>query len=265
VAVLHADDGEVDCRVRPDPGPGATASARDALFRGLAGRGPGEWARALDGLVGGRRYTIDDVFLDERRRLVTRLAERALEGLGGDSRQEPVVPGAARPPRGADHVDAAIRRLLAWGRGAGVPLPAPLTNVARRLLTRAAREELAALGTSASLTRSVQRIRELAAEARSLGGALALRSEDVIPPTELALARVLATLRTGVTAGAVTDGLALLGLTTLLETTPDLWVPQNAAAGLWRDGSERDRATLAPLMAALGFAPDAFTASRERG
>jgi hypothetical protein len=94
---------------------------------------------------------------------------------------------------------------------------------------------------------------------------LELRSEDVIPPIESALARSLATLRAGVAVTAVTDALALLALATVLDVTPDLWASQNAAAVLWRGGSERDRATLAPLMAALGFAPGALAAPRGRG
>jgi alpha-amylase/alpha-mannosidase (GH57 family) len=249
VAVLHAGDGEVHCRVRTGTEPDAVAPARDAILREFHRLGPAGAAGAFDRHVGGRSYTIDDVFPDERRRLLVRLADRALG-----------TPAGAR-----EGVDAATRRLLVWVRGTGGPLPAALADVAHRLLARTASDELAALGTSGSPNGPVQRIRELVAEARSLGIALELRSEDVIPPIESALARSLATLRAGVAVTAVTDALALLALATALDVTPDLWASQNAAAVLWRGGSERDRATLAPLMAALGFAPGALAAPRGRG
>jgi alpha-amylase/alpha-mannosidase (GH57 family) len=60
-------------------------------------------------------------------------------------------------------------------------------------------------------------------------------------------------------------GHAILPLCSRRDVTPDLWASQNAAAVLWRGGSERDRATLAPLMAALGFAPGPLAAPRGRG
>jgi hypothetical protein len=63
----------------------------------------------------------------------------------------------------------------------------------------------------------------------------------------------------------VDDALALLTLGTVLEAPPELWAARNAAAHLWRGGSEADRDALGPLMAALGFAPAAFASPREKG
>ena len=56
----------------------------------------------------------------------------------------------------------------------------------------------------------------------------------------------------------------ILGGLSVLEMPLDLWEAQNAALRLWREGSQPDRDVLAPLMAALGFAPPALLTPRER-
>ena len=249
VAVLHSGDGEVHCRVRTEAGADALAPARDALFREFAGHGPVGWPGALDRNFGGRSYTTDDVFSDERRRLLVRLAERVLE----------------TPEAGRDRVDAATRRLLGALHPVEGPVPPVLASVARRLLARAAKEELAVLAAGGSVTAAVDRVRELVVEARSLGIALGLGVEQVALAIESALGRVLGALRAGPTATTVTDAFALLGLGTELEASPDLRATQNVVARLWRGGSEQDREVLAPLMAALGFAPGAFAGPRGQG
>ena len=249
LAVLHARDGQVHCRVRTGFDGETLAPARNALFREFPGRGPAEWSRALDRHFGGRSYGADDVFLDERRRLLARLAERAL----------------ATPEGARGWVDASSRRLLKELRLVEGPIPPALASVAHRLVARAAREELAALAAGGPVTAAAHRLRELVAGTRSLGIPLGLGAEQVVPPIESALGRVLEALRAATTATAVTDGLALLALGTLLEAPPDLWGAQNVVAGLWREGSPGDREVLAPLMSALGFAPGAPAAPREQG
>jgi hypothetical protein len=246
VAVLHSDDGETHCHVRTGSGVAPLATARDALFRDFAGHQPAGWPRALERHFGGRAYTTDDVFPDERRRLLARLAEHALE-----------------TPEGASTcVGAAWRRLLDELRRVEGPIPSALASVARRLVARAASEELAVLEAAGPVTEAVDRIRALIAEARSLGIALELGSAEVALAIQSALGRVLGALRAGPTAAGVTDALALLGLGSDLEAPPDLWAAQNAVARLWREGSERAREALVPLMAALGFAPGAFAPAR---
>jgi hypothetical protein len=249
VAVLHSGDGEVHCRARTGSETATLATAWDALFRDVAGHRPAGWARALERHFGGRPYTTDDVFPDERRRLLARCAERALRS-----------PADAR-----DRVDAATRRLLDELRPVEGPVPPVLASVARRLLVRAASEELAALAAGGPVTAAVDRIRELVAEARSRALALEVGVAQVTLAIESALGRVLVALRAGPTAASVADALALLGLGSDLGAPPDLWTAQNAVARLWRGGSEPDREALAPLMAALGFAPGAFAGPRSQG
>ena len=249
VAVLHARDGHVQCRVRTGSDGETLAFDRDALLRAFSGRGPGVLPGALDRHFGGRAYGADDVFPDERRRLLARLSERALSA-----------------PEGAgEWIDAGSRRLLAELRLVEGPIPPSLASVARRLLARAAEEELAGLAAGGPVTPAAQRLRELVAETRSLGISLGLAAEQVVPPIQSALGRVLEALRAATTATAVTDGLALLALGAVLEAPPDLWEAQNVVAGLWREGSPGDREVLAPLMSALGFAPGALAVPRRQG
>jgi hypothetical protein len=248
VAVLHAGDGEVQCRVRAGSDPAALASAREALFREFVGHGPAGWPGALERHFGGRGYTTDDVFPDERRRLLTRLAERAL----------------GSPEGGRDRVGGVARRLLREVRSVGGPVPPELAGTARRLLARVASEELAALAAGGAVTEGIERLRELVSETRSLGIALGLDPEPVARSLGSALGRVLAALEAGPTVPAVADVLALVGLGTDLSAPPDVWAAQNALARLWRAGAERDRETLAPLMTALGFAPGAPALPRGR-
>lgn len=145
------------------------------------------------------------------------------------------------------------------------PIPPALARVAQRLLARAAREEITVLGAGGLVTASARRLRELVAETRSLEIPLGLAAEQVVPAIQSALGRVLEALRAATTAAAVTDGLALLALGTALGAPPDLWAAQNVVAGLWREASPDDREVLAPLMSALGFAPDAPAAPRGQG
>lgn len=189
------------------------------------------------------------MFPDERRRLLASLAEAALA----------VPEGTARG------TETGSRRLLEDLRRAEGPVPPALAQVARRLLARTAREELAALADSGPVTAAAHRLRELVAEARSLGIPLDLAAEQVGPAIRAGLGRVIASLRTLPMATGVTDGLALLALGTTLESPPDLWEAQNAVAALWREASPSDRDLLAPLMSGLGFAPGALAASRDVG
>jgi alpha-amylase/alpha-mannosidase (GH57 family) len=243
VAVLDAG-GEIQCRVRTGSDAGALAADREALLRLVSSQERARWTRELEQRFGGRGYTASDVFLEERRRLAARLAERALDG-----------------PAGAP-LDAAGRQLLGELRGVEGAIPPDLAVVARRLLARAARDELAALAKGSPVAASTARLREVMAEAHSLAIPLGLDAPGVARAIGSALERALDTLRARVTTSATADALGLLALRHALDAPLDLWAAENAVARLWRQGSPEDRATLAPLMSALGFAPGALAAPR---
>ena len=245
VAVLHAGDGQIHCRVRTGVAADALAAAREALLRLAPFHERAGCARELEQRFGGRAYTVADIFVDERRRLVSRLAERALHA-----------------PAGAP-IEVASRQLLGELHGVEGPIPSDLADVARRLLGRSAREELVTLAEGGPVTGSTQRLREVLAEGRSLGISLGLGAEDVSRAIGSALGRALETLRARVTTAATADTLALLAVGHALDAPIDLWAAQNAVARLWRQASSEDRLTLAPIMSALGFAPGALAAPRQ--
>ena len=248
VVVLHGSAGEIACRVRTGGDASAFASARGALLREVARSGPAEWPQAVAVHFGGQPYSLDDVFPDERRRLAAHLAARAL----------------AAPPGAHDRADrspALLDTLLAREG----PLPPGLGSAASSALTRVAREHLAALEADGPVPAAVRGIRDVIIQASRLGVALGLDPGEVAARIESALERVLGALRSGPTAVTVADGLDLLALGAAIDPRPDLWASQNAAAGLWRAGAPAHRDLLAPLMAALGFAPGAFGPAPERG
>jgi alpha-amylase/alpha-mannosidase (GH57 family) len=238
VAVLHAADGQIHCRIRTGFDAEALAAARSALFRAFPGRRRTVWSPTLERCFGGASYGIADVFPDERRRLLARLAERALKTPGDvDDREE-----------------TGIRELVEEMRLVEGRVPPTLASVARRLASRSVLDELSRLAAGAPVLPAVDRIRALIAGARSLGIALNLQSEEVAPAIQAALGRLLRGLGPGTTTKTVEDALGLLGLGAVLETPLDLWAAQNAAIRVWRQVPQPDRDALAPLMAALGFA-----------
>ena len=248
VVVLHGRSGEVACRVRTDGDTAALASVRSALLREVSRRGPAEWPQALAVHFGGQPYSLADVFPDERRRLVTHLAARTL----------------AAPPGARERADGR-RALLDTLRAIDGPLPPDVGAAASRALTLLAREHLVALESGGAVPAAVQGMRDVAAQASRLGIALGLEPGEVAARLESALEGALGALRSGPTARTVADGLDLLAFGATLDARPDLWASQNAAAGLWHASAPADRDVLAPLMTALGFAPDAFGPSPERG
>ena len=177
VTVLDDGDGQIHARVRTRIEADALAAAREALLGLVPLRGRAEWTRELEQHFGGRAYTTADVFLDERRRLVAGLAERVLDGSAGAP------------------VETASRQLLGELRRVEGPIPPGLADVARRLLARAARDELARLAEGGPVAESTRRLREVLAEARSLAISLGLRTEDVTRAIGSALGCALETLR----------------------------------------------------------------------
>ena len=120
MAVLHARDGQIHCRVRTGVAADALAAAREALLR-LAPSTKGQGARdALEQRFGGRAYG-GDVFVRRAPPPRVRPAERALHAPGAPpiDEAEPAASGELRRVEGPIPPDLAdvARRLLAERRG----------------------------------------------------------------------------------------------------------------------------------------------------
>jgi alpha-amylase/alpha-mannosidase (GH57 family) len=238
VAVLHFGGHDFHCALRPATDPATLAATRDLVFREFAGHGLAEVVRALDRHFGGRSYGTRDLFLEERRRLLARVIQSALERLEETYQQ----------------VYEDNRRLLQYLRDVEVPPPPALAVAARHVLQRAARRELEGLAAGDPLEPRAERLRGLWAEAVALGIALDLPAEVLAPPLETALGRAIDAVGAGPAAPAVAGALAVLALARDLGARLDLWAAQNRAFRLWHTAAGHERETLGPLLLALGFA-----------
>jgi hypothetical protein len=239
LAVLHFGGADFHCVLRAGTSEGDFAATRAALLAEFGAHGLAEVVRALDRHFDGRAWGVRDLFLEERRRLLAHVAERALAQLEATYERS--------------YEDN--RRLMQYLEEVNVPAPAALAVAARHVLERAVRRELAALASGAPVAPGAGRLRALVQEARGVGLALELRPPEASAPLEAALARAVGRLAGDPTPASAADALELLAVSGELGADPDLWASQNQVFRLWRAAAPETRAVLAPLLAALGFAP----------
>ena len=215
----------------------ATCGSPAALL-GLVPPGNGRNGRASSrSTSAGARTRSADVFHDERRRLVGRLAERVLDGSAG----APVETASPAASRGASPWRRAhsTRSRRAWPGGSS---------------RRAARDELATARRMAARWRNRRsgsaRSSRRPARWPSLSGSPRTTSRAIGSALGCALEMLRAE---GHGVGRRRRRRAARRSATRSTLQVDLWAAQNAAARLWRQGSREDRQTLAPLMSALGI------------
>ena len=243
VAVLHFGGHDFHCAMRTGPNGGDAEAVREDLFRRFAGHGLAEVVRALDDHFEGRAYGIRDLFLEERRRLLALVTDSVLRRFEETYRRL--------------YEDS--RRLMQYLREADAPQPDALALAARYILQRDVEREIAGLAGGSGIPERGVRIRELAAEARSLGIDLGLRRERSARHLEQALLASLARLQSGATREGVDAARTVLELGRELGVPPDLWAAQNRFFLLWkpylpsRAPLREPDAALASLATLLGF------------
>jgi alpha-amylase/alpha-mannosidase (GH57 family) len=239
VAVLHVGGHDFHAAVRTDLGPDTARQAEEALFRCFGNHGLTEVVRELDSRFDGRSYAVPDLFLEERRRLLTRVTEDVLLRFEETYRR----------------LYEENRRLMRYLRDADVPAPDALALAARYVLERRVEREVALLADEADPAPSAARIGELLTEARSLGIALAVDPRRTARHLEAALLAAIARLEEGLDSVATATALCVLDLGTDLGAGgPDLWTAQNRVFRLGRGMSATEGvASLAPLAARLGL------------
>ena len=232
-AVAHFGGHDIACGVRL----GADADTYAALRRDLLGRyaqrSLSEVVRGFDAAFGRDTFSVTDLFLEERRRVLGALLGKVV------ARHESTV----------RHVWDETRALLDYLQAADVPIPETLRVVARRVLEQDALEALAEVERELAIP---PRVFELLAHARKLHLALDLTAAraPVLAAVERAIDRVAMTPTEAVVAEAVAlvDGARRVG------GSSGYWAPQNRFFALWTDRPDA-RPVLTPLAHVLGFAP----------
>jgi hypothetical protein len=234
VAVLHAGGPVFHCVVSGD----GNVEQFLAVARELGGRfasgAPGALAPALACHRGVEAYGLRDLFLDERRRVLTVMTEGRLAGLEEAFRR----------------LYQENRPLMQDLRAAETPLPEPLLLIARHVLQGAVVRELERLTEDVDPRPGIE---ALADEARGLGVELALDRTGASGRIAQAVLRRMARIEDGPTAEEAREIVALLELGHRLGCAPGLWDVQNWFLDLWRDADPRARAPLLALGHALGF------------
>jgi hypothetical protein len=243
VAVLHFGGHDFHCAVRSEVDPAGFDRLATELFRRFGRHSLAEVVRALDEQVDARSYGIRDVFLEERRRLLTHVTEGVRQGLEETYRR----------------VYAENRRLMEYLREVDAPQPEALAVAARYVLQRAIERELSALDGDDAILACAVRVGGLLAQARALGIEPRIERDPTAAHLERALLRCVERIRAGVAGASLEEALAVLQLGRQLGVTPSLWAAQNRFFELWngRRSASAGGALLAPLALALGFAPDA--------
>jgi uncharacterized protein DUF3536/glycosyl hydrolase family 57 len=233
VAVLHFGGHDFQCAMRPLD-PVTFGRVREDLFRHFAGHGLSDVVRALDGHFGGKGHGLRDLFLEERRKILATVTDGVLRRFEETYR----------------HFYEETRRLLEYLREVDARPPEAIVLAARYVLARDLEAELAELAQREDIP---NRIKELVAEARTLGIDLALERERVAPALERALLTRMFRLWDVVTPARVEGVVAVIQVGQRMGCVPDLWAAQNRLYELWRAQDAAGRALLAPLATALGF------------
>jgi hypothetical protein len=237
VAVLHFGGHDFHCALRGSRDRKGFATVRDQLLRCFTSHSLAEVVRAVDRHFEGKAYGMRDLFLEERRKILNAVTEGVLREFEATYRR----------------LFEESRRLMQYMREADVPPPDALALAARYVLRRDLESELPGL---AEADRIPDRIREVMAEARSLGVDLAPERERVAGHLERALLVRMARLGDEVTPAATDAAVAILRVGRELGCVPDLWAAQNRFFELWQQQAGGDRRVLTPLGAALGFGLD---------
>jgi hypothetical protein len=230
-AVAHFGGHDITCGVRLSDDPAAYAALqRDVLDR-YARRSLTEVVRGFDAAFGHETFSVTDLFLEERRRVLAALLAKVI------ARHESTV----------RHVWDETHALLDYLQEADVPIPETLGVVARRVLEQ---DALAALEEGASHLAIPPRVFELLAHARKLH--LRLNLTAARPLIRQVVERAIDRVALAPTQAAVAQAVSLVESAQRLDSGFGLWAAQNRFFALWTQRSDA-RGALAPLARVLGF------------
>ncbi|MBI1846348.1 MAG: DUF3536 domain-containing protein [Candidatus Rokubacteria bacterium] len=234
LAAVHFGGHDLACGTRPFEDGGRYERLKADLLERFGRHRVAEMVRGLDEHFSREIFSVTDLFLDERRRLLDRVTQSALET------HEEIF----------RHVWQESRDLVRYLRAVDAPIPEVLKITARHVLERRIVAELgAAEGDAIPAT-----VFELAEEGRDLGLTL-----DLFPGREAmrrTVRRALARVAEAPAPDRVAPAVALVEGARRLGVPFGVWAAQTELFELWRARPDA-RPALAPLASALGFALEA--------
>jgi hypothetical protein len=229
-ALLHFGGHDVTCALRGWEGQATYDRIKDDLLRRFAHHSLADMVRGLDEFFPGSSFSLPDLFLDERRRVLVDVIAAVL-----DKHEETYR-----------RIWEENEKLVRYLRHADAPIPEALAIVARHVLEQEALAALARLDGGALPERAAEIVRE----ARTLGLKLDLT------PARPALQRAVLGALDAVAAGPGEDRVAavrrLVEDAAALGLEFGLWEVQNRFLEVWR-AQPQARPALEPLARALGF------------
>jgi alpha-amylase/alpha-mannosidase (GH57 family) len=237
-AVLHFGGHDFSCGVRAWEAPRAYEGMKADLLRRYARYTLADMVRGMDEWFPGEGFSLTDLFLDERRRVLASVTRAML-----DKHEETYR-----------RIWEENRKLVHYLRQADAPIPEALALVARYVLSQQLLAEPARFEEAGGAGPLPDRLFELAGEATALG--LTLDLAEGKPAATRMVARALDAVAESLTDAHVAAALALIEGAHRLGLRYGRWAAQNRFFEIWKRHGEA-RARLAPLGAVLGFRVDA--------
>jgi alpha-amylase/alpha-mannosidase (GH57 family) len=233
-AVLHFGGQDFVCGVRTWEDAGVYAAIKTDLLRRYARSTVADVVRGMDEWFPGRSFSLTDLFLDERRRVLVNVTRATLQ----------------RHEETYQQMWEENRKLVHYLRQADAPIPEVLRLVARHVFEQALLTELMKVDARGDTGALPDRMFELAGEATALGLTLDLAAAR--PTAMRVVRRALSAVADQPTPGRIADALALIEGANRLGLRYGRWATQNFFFETWTR-QPRARAVLAPLGDALGF------------
>ncbi len=233
-ALLHFGGHDFSCAVRGHTGAEAYAAMKADLMERYARYSLADVVRGLDERFGAQEFSLAHLFLEERRRVLAGVVAALFQEHEDMYR----------------HIWTENRKLAHYLRRAETPLPPALALVAKHVLEQSI---VAELGRHVPLRGMPARVRELTAEARTLG--LTLDLSPVRPIMRGAVREAIQAVAAEPTAERATAAVALIEGAKAIGARFGLWGAQNQFFELWRE-ARAARPRLLPLASALNFRLD---------
>jgi alpha-amylase/alpha-mannosidase (GH57 family) len=233
-AVLHFGGHDFVCGVRAWEDAAAYAAIKKDLVHRYDRATVADVIRGMDEQFPGGSFSLTDLFLDERRRVLASVTRATLQG------HEETY----------QRMWEENRKLVHYLRQADAPIPEVLRLVGRHVLEEEILGLLTRVDAHGDRPRLPDRMFELAGEATALG--LTLDLEAGRPVGIRLVRRALAAVADNPTPGRIADALALIEGADRLGLRYGRWAAQNLFFATWARHAGA-HAVLAPLGDALGF------------